>query len=35
MLADLLVEEYGIEREIAEKDAKALAAQWAETGLVE
>lgn len=35
MLADLLVEEYGIERELAEKDAKALAAQWAETGLVE
>ena len=35
MLADLLVEEYGIDREIAEKDSKAIAAQWLEVGLVE
>lgn len=35
MLADLLVAEYGIDREIAEKDSKAIAAQWVETGLVE
>ena len=35
MLADLLVEEYGIDRELAEKDSKAIAAQWIETGLVE
>ena len=35
MLADLLVEEYGIDRDLAEKDSKAIAAKWAETGLVE
>lgn len=34
-LADLLVEEYGIDRELAEKDSKAIAAQWLEAGLVE
>lgn len=34
-LADLLVEEYGIDRELAEKDSKAIAAQWLEVGLVE
>ena len=33
MLADLLVEEYGITREIAENDSKAIAAQWVKTGL--
>ena len=35
MLADLLVEEYGIDRELAEKDSKAIAAQWHDAGLVE
>jgi hypothetical protein len=35
MLADLLVEEYGIDRELAEKDSKAIAAQWLDAGLVE
>lgn len=35
MLADLLVEEYGIDRELAEKDSKAIAAQWVEAGIVE
>ena len=34
-LADLLVEEYGIDRELAEKDSKAIAAQWLDAGLVE
>ena len=35
MLADLLVEEYGIDRELAEKDSKTIADQWVETGRVE
>lgn len=35
MLADLLVEEYGIDRELAEKDSKVIAAQWVEAGIVE
>lgn len=34
-LADLLVEKYGIDRELAEKDSKAIAAQWLDAGLVE
>ena len=33
MLADLLVDRYGIDRETAEKDAAAVAGQWQETGL--
>ena len=35
MLADLLVEEYGIDRELADKDAAAIACQWKEAGLAE
>ena len=35
MLADLLVEEYGIDRELAEKDSKVIAAQWVEAAIVE
>lgn len=34
-LADLLIEEYGIDRELAVKDSKAIAAQWLDAGLVE
>ena len=34
-LASLLIEKYGIDEELATKDAAALAAQWKETGLVE
>lgn len=34
-LASLLIERYGIDRELAMKDAAALATQWKETGLVE
>ena len=34
-LADLLIEEYGIDRELAGKDSKAIAAQWLDAGLVE
>ena len=34
-LASLLIEKYGIDEELATKDAAALAAQWRETGLVE
>ena len=34
-LASLLVEKYGIDEELAMKDAAALATQWKETGLVE
>ena len=34
-LASLLIEKYGIDEELATKDAAALAAQWTETGLVE
>lgn len=33
MLADLLVDRYGIDRETAEKGAAAVAGQWQETGL--
>lgn len=35
MLADLLIDEYGIDREIADRDAAAIANQWKEAGLVE
>lgn len=35
MLADLLVKEYGIDRNLAEKDAAAIAGQWQEIGLTE
>ena len=35
MLADLLVEDYGMDRELAEKDSKVIAAQWVEAGIVE
>lgn len=35
MLADLLVDEYGIDRELADKDAAAIARQWKEAGLAE
>ena len=34
-LAQLLVEEYGIDRELADKDAKAVLKQWVEIGLAE
>lgn len=34
-LAQLLVEEYGIDRELAEKDAAAVLKQWVEIGLAE
>lgn len=34
-LAQLLVAEYGIDRELAEKDAKAVLKQWVEIGLAE
>ena len=34
MLANLLVEEYGIDQELAKKDAKAISDKWIETGLV-
>ena len=34
MLAGLLMEEYGIDRELAMKDSEALVKQWMETGLV-
>ena len=32
-LADLLVEKYGIDRELASKDADAILSQWAKIGL--
>ena len=35
MLAELLVEEYGIDAELASKDADAIASQWREVGLVQ
>lgn len=35
MLAELLMDEYGIEREIAEKDAETIAEQWKAIGLTE
>lgn len=34
-LKDLLMDEYGIDAQLAEKDAGSIAAQWADTGLVE
>lgn len=34
MLAELLVEEYGIDAELARKDADAIASQWREVGLI-
>ena len=34
-LAALLIEKYGIDEELAMKDASALASQWKEIGLVE
>lgn len=34
-LADLLVEKYEIEREVAERDAAALADKWVEAGIAE
>jgi hypothetical protein len=34
-LADLLLEEYEVDRETALKDAEALCAQWKEIGIVE
>lgn len=34
-LADLLVERYGIDEELALKDAEAIVAKWSEIGLVE
>lgn len=33
MLADLLVGEYGIDKETAQKDAASVAAKWQEIGL--
>lgn len=33
-LAALLVEEYGIERDLAENDAASIVSQWKEIGLV-
>lgn len=34
VLAGLLVEEYGIDEELAQKDAEAILAKWTEIGLV-
>lgn len=34
-LADLLVEQYGIDRELALKDSAAVAAKWIEAGIAE
>ena len=34
MLAGLLVEEYGIDEALAQKDAEAILSQWTEIGLV-
>lgn len=34
-LADLLVEEYGIDRELAIKDSGAVAQKWVEAGIAE
>ena len=34
MLANLLIGEYGIDFELAFKDAKAISEKWIETGLV-
>ena len=35
MLAQLLIEKYGIDQELATKDAEAIAAKWLEIGIVE
>jgi hypothetical protein len=35
MLASLLVEKYGIDEELARKDAEAIASKWVEIGLAE
>jgi hypothetical protein len=35
VLADLLENEYGIDRELAEKDGMAIADKWKQAGLVE
>lgn len=35
VLADLLENEYGIDRELAEKDGTAIADKWKQAGLVE
>lgn len=35
MLAQLLIEKYGIDQELAAKDAEVIAAKWLETGIVE
>lgn len=34
MIADLLIEEYNIDRQTAEKDAKTITDQWIEVGIV-
>lgn len=34
VLAGLLVEEYGIDEELAQKDAEAILSKWTEIGLV-
>lgn len=34
-LASLLIEKYGIDNALAQKDAEAIAKQWTEIGLVE
>lgn len=34
-LADLLVEQYGIDKELALKDSAAVAAKWIEAGIAE
>lgn len=34
-LAELLMEKYGIDRELAERDSKALASKWIEAGIAE
>lgn len=34
-LASLLIEKYGIDSELAHKDASAIAVQWTDIGLVE
>lgn len=33
-LAELLIKEYGIDNELAQKDAEAILSQWIEIGLV-
>ena len=34
-LKSLLIDEYGIDAQLAEKDAESIAKQWSEAGLVE